>query len=336
MTEDRDENVDPIREGASSRVDSAMRLRSRLRKALTRESTVIEKVKADSSSQLPTLPDAPPVTRAGVPEEEDGLLIWRERFFVDDSDARVRADLFGESFAAADGLENAERVLLGAGLSFADLAFVDIETCGLADDPIFLVGIAWRLGDEIELLQLFARDPTSEPEMLRRSVDVLAQRRTWVSFNGRSFDVPRMRRRARTHGIDFPDCEIHRDLLHEVRRRWKGELPNCKLSTVEKSLLGLGRLPGDVPGREVPERYWDFVKGGERRWIEPVIEHNRRDIAALVALLVHVLEDGLRQRKDLDVGAGVVDGRRAAADEEKEAASLTHHEVRVVARPRGL
>jgi len=291
VTGQPDDEVGAAREGAKLRGDFVMRLRSRLRKAVARGSGAVETREVDSSVP-PVLPVAPALAREGVFEEDRSLLVWRERLFVDDEDAGARADLLGEVFAAEDGLESAERLLGGAGLSFADTAFIDIETCGLADDPIFLVGVAWRPDDGIELLQLFARDPTGEPEVLRRSVDILSRRGTWVSFNGRSFDIPRMRRRARTHGIEFPDCEVHRDLLHEVRRRWKGKLPNCRLSTVEKSLLGLGRLPADVPGREVPDRYWDFVEGGDRRWIEPVLEHNRRDVAALVALLVHVLDVG--------------------------------------------
>jgi uncharacterized protein YprB with RNaseH-like and TPR domain len=56
--------------------------------------------------------------------------------------------------------------------------------------------------------------------------------------------------------------------------------------------LGLERMPGDIPGREVPDRYYDFVRSGETRWLEPVIEHNRRDVAALAVLLLRVLEAG--------------------------------------------
>ena len=77
-----------------------------------------------------------------------------------------------------------------------------------------------------------------------------------------------------------------------MRRRWKGELPDCRLTTVERRLLGLARFPGDVPGREIPERYRDFVQSGDRRWLDPVIEHNRRDVAALAVLLVRLLDDG--------------------------------------------
>jgi uncharacterized protein YprB with RNaseH-like and TPR domain len=61
---------------------------------------------------------------------------------------------------------------------------------------------------------------------------------------------------------------------------------------VERRLLGLDRGPGDVPGREVPERYWDYVRGGDFRWIEPVLEHNRRDVTAMAVLYRRIEAEG--------------------------------------------
>jgi uncharacterized protein YprB with RNaseH-like and TPR domain len=171
-----------------------------------------------------------------------------------------------------------------------DVAFIDIETCGLADLPVFLVGLLVPGEGEGRLVQYMARDPSGEPEMLRMCVADLSRHRRWVSVNGRSFDAPRMMRRCRHHEIGWPECEVHRDLLYDVRRRWGSGLPDCRLKTVESELLGLERDPGDVPGSEVPDRYYDFVRSGERRWIDPVVEHNRRDVLTL-AVLLEKLED---------------------------------------------
>ncbi len=41
-----------------------------------------------------------------------------------------------------------------------------------------------------------------------------------------------------------------------------------------------------LPGNE---RYYDFVQRGERRWIDPVVEHNRRDVVALAILLARIV-----------------------------------------------
>ncbi|MCZ6792288.1 MAG: ribonuclease H-like domain-containing protein [Planctomycetota bacterium] len=230
------------------------------------------------------------------PRREGRLLVWRERLdggeagepdpvspdlplTVSRCDSRF-AEISDSRLAAVYGR---------AGIDADRLAFVDIETCGLADVPVFLVGVLRRDGPTWELTQYLAVDPSGEPELLRRTAAVLARHDDWVSFNGRSFDVPRILRRSRLHGVDWPVARSHRDLLHDVRRRWKNELPNCRLGTVERCLLGLERPPTEVPGREVPERYYDFVQRGERRWIDPVVEHNRRDVVALAILLARIV-----------------------------------------------
>jgi len=279
--------------------DLRSRLRARLRGASSTQRLETAGAVSSAAALKPArvstaaLAVGEPSSWAREPERDGSLLVWNDRFFAVPAECAHGADesteaLFGASLAEAGGMPRAAALLEGAGVDWADLVFVDIETCGLADDPIFLVGVAYRSDEAIVLEQCFAPDPTGEPELVRRTAATLGARSIWVSFNGKSFDIPRLRRRARTHAVEFPAAGSHRDLLHEVRRRWKGRLPNCRLSTVEESLLGLCRLPGDVPGREVPERYWDFVRGGERRWIDPVIEHNRRDVAALVALLCRV------------------------------------------------
>lgn len=170
------------------------------------------------------------------------------------------------------------------------IAFLDVETCGLADEPIFLIGILRPESSGLRFLRALAEDPSGEPALLRWGAEVLRSPQVWVTFNGRSFDGPRLRRRAALHGIDFPLPAEHRDLLGEVRRRYRHALPDCRLSTVERRLLGLERLPCDVPGREVPLRYWDFVRTGDRRWIIPVLEHNRRDVTAMAVLLRRLRE----------------------------------------------
>jgi hypothetical protein len=207
-----------------------------------------------------------------------------------------RAGLPGEIFGAGFSWDGFAARCLTRG----ELVFFDIETGGLGDAPIFLVGALHvrriEVGETASPLErelVLAPDPALEGLVLQEAAARLAQAPIWVSFNGRSFDLPRLRKRAFRHGVEWPgDPEAHLDLLVEVRRRWRGLLPDCRLGTVERRLLGLERGPGDLPGREVPERYRDFVATGERRWIEPILEHNRRDLAAMAVLLDRLVAEG--------------------------------------------
>ncbi len=188
---------------------------------------------------------------------------------------------------------------------FGPLAFWDLETCGLGDAPIFLIGFLSHAGPPAggnggaapdppwRLELLLAEDPSREPRLLRAAAELLGRASCWVTFNGRCFDHPRLRKRAFRHSIPLPECGRHVDLLREVRRRWKGVLPDCRLSTVERRLLGLERGPGEVSGAEVPERYQLYVRSGDRRWIEPVLAHNRQDVLALALLFGRLVEEDL-------------------------------------------
>ena len=56
-----------------------------------------------------------------------------------------------------------------------------------------------------------------------------------------------------------------------------------RLTTLERTLCGHER-EGDVPGFEIPARYFHFVRTGDAGPLVPVLEHNRLDILALAAV----------------------------------------------------
>jgi hypothetical protein len=64
--------------------------------------------------------------------------------------------------------------------------------------------------------------------------------------------------------------------------------PSCSLSSLERSVLGFHRL-GDVPGFEIPTRYFQFLRTGDAAAVEGVLEHNRHDLISLAAVTSHAL-----------------------------------------------
>jgi uncharacterized protein YprB with RNaseH-like and TPR domain len=68
----------------------------------------------------------------------------------------------------------------------------------------------------------------------------------------------------------------------------------CSLQALEKQLVGL-RRQGDVPGFEIPARYFQFVRSGDAAPLAAILEHNRLDLltlAALTARLLHMTRTG--------------------------------------------
>ncbi len=68
-----------------------------------------------------------------------------------------------------------------------------------------------------------------------------------------------------------------------------------RLSSLETSLLGHER-EGDVPGFEIPARYFRYVHTGDARPLDAVLEHNRLDLlslALLTARAAQLLDEGV-------------------------------------------
>jgi hypothetical protein len=186
---------------------------------------------------------------------------------------------------------------LGA-FDLRDAAFLDTETTGLAGGTgtaAFLVGLGYVDGDRFRVRQYFMRDYPEEPALLRGLAEDLRRFSRVVTFNGRTFDVPLLEARYRLNRERFPlESAQHFDLLHPARRLWKLRLESCRLQSLETALLGM-RRHGDVPGEEIPQIWFDYLRRRDGRALVKVLEHNRLDVvslAALSALACRWVEDG--------------------------------------------
>jgi len=83
------------------------------------------------------------------------------------------------------------------------------------------------------------------------------------------------------------DRLIHFDALHPARRLWKLRLESCKLTDLEEAILGISR-EGDVPGSEIPAIYFDYLRSGDARGLQPVFYHNALDVVTLAAITVEL------------------------------------------------
>jgi uncharacterized protein len=183
-----------------------------------------------------------------------------------------------------------------------DLMFLDLETTGLfggAGTQAFLVGCAAIDGQSIRVRQFLM--PGFEHERA-----VLAELQAWAghhgalcTYNGRTFDVPLIETRFMFHRVGCPlDGVPHLDMLHAARRLWRQrpltmgapdpDDSSCSLAVLEKHIAGLHRI-GDVPGYEIPSRFFRFVRDGDARPLEAVLEHNRLDLISLAVVLARAI-----------------------------------------------
>lgn len=164
---------------------------------------------------------------------------------------------------------------------------LDIETGGFAGTPVFLIGVVYPDLAPLRVVQYLARDYPEEEAILRALHVDLADRDTWITFNGKSFDEPFLRDRAALYRIPLRPSKCHIDLLHAARRRWRNALPNCRLVTLENEILRRPRI-GDVPSADVPDLFHHFIRTGNARPLHPVLLHNQIDLITCAELVVRL------------------------------------------------
>ncbi len=179
-----------------------------------------------------------------------------------------------------------ESLLLPAAVNNEDLLFYDLETTGLsggAGTVAFLIGLGRQLGDVFRVTQLFLSDYPGEGDLLSRFEELISDTGPQVSFNGRSFDSQVLKNRFLLNRRRPPSA-MQVDLLYPARRMWRSLLPNVTLGTLERELLGVVRS-NDLPGREAPDAWFEWLDGSENQRIEGVFRHNEEDLRSLARLL---------------------------------------------------
>jgi uncharacterized protein len=171
------------------------------------------------------------------------------------------------------------------------LLHFDTETTGLAGGTgtrAFMIGAADWLDGRFRIRQLTITSMAAEPAMLRTFAEWISADTVLVSYNGKCYDAPLLATRYRLARLPNPLPGLgHLDLLHPVRRHWKGQWENCRLATAERQLLGVVR-EDDLPGSEAPAAWLTYLRGGSAANLRRVAQHNAQDLKSLAGVLVHM------------------------------------------------
>jgi uncharacterized protein YprB with RNaseH-like and TPR domain len=177
--------------------------------------------------------------------------------------------------------------------SIHDLVFLDTETTSLSGGVgtlAFLIGLGYFEGNNFVVEQHIMRDFDEELSMLHEVAKVISHRQVLVSFNGKSFDYPLLENRMILNRVTLymnstRDKNLHIDLLHPSRRIWSSMLDSCSLTSLENNILRHYRKD-DIPGREIPNIYYQYLQDRDEASMLKVLDHNTKDILAMVALLI--------------------------------------------------
>ena len=177
----------------------------------------------------------------------------------------------------------------GALVPLNQCLFVDCETTGLsggAGTVSFLTAVGRLTKDGFTVDQYFLPDLAEEAGKLDAIATRFADAAGIITYNGASFDLPLIEGRFRFWRIDSDFRDLpHLDLLHPTRALFKDRIGDCSLGNVEERLLRFARIE-DLPGAEVPEVYFQYLREGQSPKLHAVFEHNRLDVVSLFVYAV--------------------------------------------------
>jgi len=214
----------------------------------------------------------------------------REAFFCREKIVHLDT-LRGIEQTTLEEIQSCDPLFKGTSWDIRKVLFLDTETTGLsggAGTVAFEIGLGFIDSRGMVIRQYVMRDYHEEGPMLEAIAQVIRRFDTIVSFNGKSFDLPLLESRMVMNRIRMPLTQMpHLDLLHAARRVYKLRLVRCNLASLEEAVLGQERKD-DLPGAQVPQRYFDYVKTKEFALLEDVLRHNFDDVKSLAALTGHL------------------------------------------------
>ena len=187
-----------------------------------------------------------------------------------------------------------------------DLLFIDIETLGIYDSPIIIIGLGFFQNNQYQIRILFARNLEEEIALCEhfRKI-ILPNFKCFVSYNGKSFDIPYIANRLLYFFEENPmiysdeiPYEIantkyhHIDLYHNCRRKYKGLFNSYTLTNMERKLLELKR-ENELPSNLVGFCYKLYLENPQKNvgLMREVINHNYWDIYSLPLILSRLLSE---------------------------------------------
>lgn len=234
--------------------------------------------------------------RIPVSQFIEGDYLNNSHIFVREKQIKCDELLFGhKDMILSKSLRKYARIFLNDALHPENIMFIDTETTGLSRSQgtfVFLLGLGRIRGDHFVIRQYFIEEMADEDVLYQELVLELKNVELFVSYNGKSFDIPLLQSRMILQKYDMNLRQIpHFDLLPVARRLWKSKVENFSLGRMEYHLFEKIRSDEfDVPGYIIPSLYAEYQANGNPEKLISVFYHNEDDISSLLsiyAIVVH-------------------------------------------------
>ena len=177
------------------------------------------------------------------------------------------------------------------GLDLSTALFLDLETTGLSGGTgtvPFLVGLAYFRDERFKVTQFFLNEMAEEDRLIRELATFVSEMgfKSIVTYNGKAYDLPLVETRFAMHRTPCPLRGMpHLDFLFSARSLWKHKTESCRLFDLAQQVVQAERSE-DIPGAEIPQRYFQYIRSGDFSLIEPILYHNQEDLLSLLGVVV--------------------------------------------------
>lgn len=173
---------------------------------------------------------------------------------------------------------------------FKDLnvGVLDIETTGLSpDSSAFILG-GLICYNEKTFEQYFVENFSEEKQVLEKFIERIKCLDVILTYNGQSFDIPFIMRRARRLGIKidfkFPyNLDLY--LVLNAHSHLRKILPNLKQKTVENFMGLWADRCDEISGKESIDLFYRYLQNHDNKIRQIILLHNRDDVYQLSKLL---------------------------------------------------
>lgn len=167
-----------------------------------------------------------------------------------------------------------------------EVLFFDIETTGFSPERenVYLIGCVYYTKNGWELTQFFLDEEENEADFIHSFFTFAAEYQYLIHFNGDSFDIPFLEKRAKKLGLSlsFTCCSI--DLYKEIRPfKTLLALQELKQKNLE-IFLGFKR-EDTYDGSRLIEVYYDYQNSKDQKLLSLLLLHNADDLKGMLTIL---------------------------------------------------
>ncbi|MCC8044915.1 MAG: ribonuclease H-like domain-containing protein [Clostridiales bacterium] len=172
------------------------------------------------------------------------------------------------------------------GFSLKDCLFFDIETTGLSASTafVFLIGCISYDNGKWTLHQLFIRMVQEEKRLLQAFAELARDKRALIHFNGNTFDIPFLKKRAAANRASIGFSHFASVDLYQWFRPLKKKLSLSHMNQSYLEKVAGWERTDQMDGAEVVSLFWDYTVSKSVESEQLLLGHNHDDLVGMLRI----------------------------------------------------